>query len=210
MEVKDLGGLVANGHNVTIHSQGTGRDTVLIGESGEQLKNITSLDVHIEADELTTVSLEVRGIATIINGTVTEIRFVCPCCGETYDHDCDNPDSSMVRAALPQPWVGLPSVPPAPNSGDMKCWNKAHTITTEDVYCDAPHHHPSHHTGVLASGSRVRWPVLSPTYASNPCAAQHPSSRDPSYQCLLPAGHDNSSDPKEMHRDPTGASWSVR
>jgi hypothetical protein len=83
------------GGKITIHSDGTPMGTVVITENGEKLENVTSATVYLDAREVTQVHLEVVLAPLIINGEIRSWNFVCPVCGEGFEHECNGKASSM-------------------------------------------------------------------------------------------------------------------
>lgn len=75
---------------VTVHSDGTGRGTVILDEDGKQIAGVTELNFSIEADGVTHGSIEVRGVHANVSGVaIEEVNFSCPLCGDVTEHKCD-------------------------------------------------------------------------------------------------------------------------
>lgn len=75
---------------IIVHSDGTGRGTVILDENGKELAGVTEIDIHIDAAGLAEAVINVRHASTVINGTATEVLFSCPLCYETHSHTCDS------------------------------------------------------------------------------------------------------------------------
>lgn len=93
------------GRPVTIHSEGTGKDTVIVNEDGLKLDNVRAATVQIEAGCINEVTLEIIGSPVKIDGTVTSSAFTCQLCDTTVDHECD----SVVGGGQP---INTPVTPP--------------------------------------------------------------------------------------------------
>jgi hypothetical protein len=74
---------------VTIHSDGTGRGTVVLDEDGKQISGISNLSLNVDAKGVVEVTIEVIKSQVNIQGTVTEVIFECPLCSEGHTHTCD-------------------------------------------------------------------------------------------------------------------------
>lgn len=74
---------------VTIHSDGTGRGTVVLSEDGEKIGGITDVTVSISANGVAEATIEVRHISLNMRAGVTAVVYNCPCCGDIMEHNCD-------------------------------------------------------------------------------------------------------------------------
>lgn len=88
---------------VTIHSDGTGRGTVVLSEDGEQVGGITDLTVSIPANGVAEATIEVQHTSLNMKADVTEVLFTCPCCGDMIEHKCDpviGPQATQCESKL--------------------------------------------------------------------------------------------------------------
>lgn len=74
---------------VTIHSDGTGRGTVVLTEDGEKLAGVTNVTVSIAANGVAEAVVEVMHTSVNMKADATEVVYVCPCCGDIMEHHCD-------------------------------------------------------------------------------------------------------------------------
>jgi hypothetical protein len=104
--------------DITIASDGSARDTVIFDDEGTKLERIRHVEISIDAaEDKIDVVLEVNHARVNIKGTVREITFVCPCCSESFTHECDE-GTSMTSGSYspgivplsnqPQPVATLP------------------------------------------------------------------------------------------------------
>lgn len=83
---------------VTIHSDGTGRGTVVLSEDGEKLGGVTDVSISIAANGIAEATIEIKHTSLNIKANVTEVLYTCPCCGSMMEHYCD---SAMGGASTP-------------------------------------------------------------------------------------------------------------
>lgn len=76
---------------VTIHSDGFGgKGTIILDEEGKVLENVTSADIHIEAQKVTEATLTLQMVPVVAEAHVESMIFQCPLCGWYHSHQCDN------------------------------------------------------------------------------------------------------------------------
>lgn len=74
---------------VSIYSEGIGNDVKVMNENGEILSGIYSANIVIEAGNIVTVELVIKGPSTSIqNAVVTSVELCCSLCGEVQEHSC--------------------------------------------------------------------------------------------------------------------------
>lgn len=95
---------------VTIHSDGTGRGTVVLSEDGEQLGGITDVTVSISANGVAEATIEVQHTSLNMKADVTDVIYHCPLCGDMMEHHCESTLGGSVVAqcesklVLRDPW----------------------------------------------------------------------------------------------------------
>jgi hypothetical protein len=73
---------------LVIHSDGTGRGTIVMDENGRQLPNISDMTVSVNYLGHTEAILEVSNVSLNITADLTEVLFICPSCGDSHEHHC--------------------------------------------------------------------------------------------------------------------------
>ena len=74
---------------ITIHSDGTGRGTIVLDEDGKKIDNISGVTIYINALGVVEATLEVARAGVVTKAEVTNVIFNCPACGDSVDHQCD-------------------------------------------------------------------------------------------------------------------------
>jgi hypothetical protein len=75
---------------VSIHSDGTARGTVVLDDNGNEIADVVELSAHISVEGGTQVTLEIRGKPNLnLQGIVESVVFHCPLCSGSTDHNCD-------------------------------------------------------------------------------------------------------------------------
>lgn len=96
--------------SVTIHSDGTGRGTVVLGEDGQQIPNLAGLNIYITPMGVVEATLEVHSPTVVVQAHATEVQWTCPSCNVTETHKCDETfgeplqkcDNSLI---VRDPWM---------------------------------------------------------------------------------------------------------
>lgn len=105
---------------VMIHSDGYGgENTVILDDDGKILENVTGMDIHIEAQEITRATVFMRMVQMNSEASVEAMIFTCPLCGwEGPEHKCDNTlgqpvggPSTQIQQLIGQ---GVAHIVPAP------------------------------------------------------------------------------------------------
>jgi predicted RNA-binding Zn-ribbon protein involved in translation (DUF1610 family) len=96
---------------VTIHSDGTGRGTVVLTEDGEQVGGVTDVTVSIAANGVATATIEVQHVSLNMKADVADVLYHCPLCGDMMEHHCESTMGGSVLNQCPSklierdPWV---------------------------------------------------------------------------------------------------------
>lgn len=74
---------------VTIYSDGTGHGTHIVDEDGNEIRGISGLYIHIEANDVARVTFDLLAPAVSTKAYVEEVTFRCPFCNESHQHECE-------------------------------------------------------------------------------------------------------------------------
>lgn len=74
---------------ITIHSDGTGRGTVILTDSGEKIERVAEVTFTISANGTAEATIDVQASCVNTKAELKEVFFFCPCCSEVLIHECD-------------------------------------------------------------------------------------------------------------------------
>lgn len=74
-------------------SDPTSTDFAMMDENGKKVDNITSYTIRGGFNELTTIDVEMVGVAANVQAGLAEVTFTCPGCEMITTHECKGPHS---------------------------------------------------------------------------------------------------------------------